>query len=79
VELNMIQCGLCGTSFPFGPHRYDGKYLPHYELHVCRTCLDSNWDGIASHHEEKLVAHLKNRGIPLPARNANGGYPLTPK
>lgn len=79
MRLNMMQCGLCGNFFPFGPHQYGGKYLLHYDLRVCRPCLDVNWDGILPHFEEKIVGHLKDRGIPLPIRNAEGLYPLTPE
>jgi len=68
-------CGLCGQRFPFGPHRYDGKFLKHYKLMVCQSCYDGSWNGISPANEEGFEAHLKEQGIPLPERNEKGWYP----
>jgi hypothetical protein len=58
-----------------GPHIYEGKHIAIYELDVCKSCYDSNWDGWAPHHEEKLIGHLQAKGIPIPDRNDKGWYP----
>ena len=71
-----IKCDLCKRPFQFGPHRYDGKPLNHYQMNVCSTCLSSNWDGVGSFHEPIFEAHLKAKGIPLPQKNRKGWYPL---
>ena len=34
-EKFMTSCELCGKSFRFGPHIYDGKVIPRYEITVC--------------------------------------------
>jgi hypothetical protein len=71
----METCAMCGSSFQFGPHIYDGKFIAAYQISVCRSCFESNWDGWAPHYEARLEAHLKAKGIPLPNRNAEGFYP----
>ena len=41
----MLQCSLCGTAYQMGPHRYEGRFIPKYQLGVCGVCYDGNWDG----------------------------------
>jgi hypothetical protein len=71
----MQTCGLCGASFQFGPHVYDGKYITRYQLAVCHGCWRSNHDGWSPSLEAKFIAHLKAKGVPLPERNAKGWFP----
>jgi hypothetical protein len=71
----MMQCHVCGGEFQFGPHRYDGKFIPGYKIHACRICYAGNWDGWNPDYEERLVEHLNEKGIPIPERNAKGWYP----
>lgn len=68
-------CGICGRSYISGPHRYEGKYLPAYELAVCRTCFAANWDGWSPALEPNLIGHLNAKGLPIPPRNAAGLLP----
>lgn len=75
AEKIMCSCSLCGRQFQFGPHRYDGKHIPRYQITVCMSCWDGNWDGWAPHLEERLIAHLQQKGIPIPERNAKGWLP----
>lgn len=70
----MIPCDMCGASFQFGPHRYDGKYIGAYKLTVCKTCFEANWDGWSPAYERRLEKHLRKNGIALPARNQLGHY-----
>ncbi len=72
---HMGKCFFCGREFQCGPNRYDGKFLSNYKIEVCRQCYDANWDGWAPHYEEKLIAHLRQNNIVVPARNGNGGIP----
>lgn len=72
----MITCDLCTRSFQFGPHRYDGKPLNHYQMSVCSICLSSNWDGVGPIYEPIFEAHLIAHSIALPQRNSKGWYPL---
>ena len=71
----MTVCGVCGSSFQFGPHRYDGRHIPMYKLTVCSSCYDANWDGWGPVWEARIIAHLNRQGIPVPQRNAKGWIP----
>lgn len=73
----MYRCPLCGNQFQINAHVDvdDGKYIPRYDITVCRTCWNSNWDGWAPHYEETLIAHLKKKGLPVPERNEKGWLP----
>lgn len=75
LEKIMCSCSLCGNHFQFGPHRYDGKHISRYQITVCMSCWNGNWDGWAPHLEERLIAHLQQKGIPIPERNAKGWLP----
>ena len=66
---------MCGLKFQMGPHVYDGKYISHYKISVCKGCWDGNWDGWAPEFEKKLLAHLKTEGISIPDRNEKGWLP----
>ena len=71
----MRECDLCRNNYQMGPHRYEGKFIPRYQLSVCGTCYDGNWDGWAPHLEATLLAHLKKKGLSEPTRNAKGWFP----
>jgi hypothetical protein len=71
----MYNCGLCGTEFQFGPGVYAGKLISCYQLTVCLGCWDGNWDGAGPSAEGRLLAHLKQKGIPIPPRNEQGWLP----
>ncbi|MEE9606305.1 MAG: hypothetical protein V3U03_01095, partial [Myxococcota bacterium] len=74
-EKLMQKCDLCGSEYQYGPHNYDGKFIRKYQLKVCMSCYEGNWDGWAPHLEIKLIAHLKERGLAAPARNEKGWIP----
>ena len=59
------RCFLCDRGFQFGPHIYDGKKVPAWDIMVCSPCLNGNWDGIVPREGSRLVAHLEARGIPI--------------
>jgi hypothetical protein len=65
-------CFLCEKPFAFGPHTYEGRYVRPLGVHICDGCLLPNEDGLALDYEAKLLAHLSERGLPLPLRNSNG-------
>jgi len=69
------QCDFCGDSFQYGLQRYDGQYLPHYEMFLCEGCYKGNWDGFAPGLEAKFIAHLASKDIALPERNQKGWFP----
>jgi hypothetical protein len=72
----MYYCQLCGNPHQMGPHRYEGQFLPHYQMQVCSGCLRGHWDGVSPAFELTLTAHLNKHGIALPKRNEKGLYPL---
>ena len=69
------KCQICGSTFRFGPHIFEGRHIASYQLMVCRACWIDNWDGWAPECEETLRRHLSARGIPLPERNFKGCFP----
>lgn len=69
------QCVLCGTSFQYGVKKYDGQYLPHYEMFLCEGCYRGSKDGFAPYFENKVILHLKGKGLLIPGRNFKGSYP----
>lgn len=71
----MMRCFMCDNEFQFGPHRYDGKYVPRYDIWVCRICYNGNWDGWGPQFEDRLIEHLNKEGIPVPEKNENGWFP----
>jgi len=71
----MFPCFMCGGQFQMGPHRYDGTTIPRYQVSLCRTCYNANWDGWGPHWEQRLMAHLKATERPIPERNAKGWLP----
>ncbi len=69
------KCDLCDRLFRFGPGRYQGKYIQHYEMTLCNSCFKRNWDGFTPGLEAQFIAHMKSKGIALPERNDEGCYP----
>jgi hypothetical protein len=74
-EKIMQTCELCPEKYQHGPHRYEGKHSVLFDLWVCPNCWEGNEDGWNPRHETKLLAHLKEKGIPTPAKNEKGLYP----
>lgn len=72
---HMYKCDLCKNDFQHGPHRYEGHLCKLYDIVVCDTCWESNWDGWNPRHEDFLIRHLKEKGMPIPERNSKGWLP----
>ena len=71
----MVGCQLCGYSFQFGPHIYNGKHVARYNLTLCSGCYNGSWDGIAPAHEAAFLRHLAAQGLKVPERNVSGWFP----
>jgi hypothetical protein len=71
----MEACFMCAKGFQMGPHRYDGKVIRRYQISVCSGCWGANWDGWAPHLERRLISHLAEKEIEIPARNEKGWLP----
>lgn len=70
------ECIICGRQFQYGEHRYDGRFLPRYQMSVCDMCLQANHDGWAPQYEDRIIKHLKESDLEVPERNAEGWLPL---
>ena len=68
-------CGLCDGRFQYGPHRYEGRFLPKYKLVTCDRCWHGNADGWGPAAELRVLAHLKRNWIAVPERNEKGLLP----
>jgi hypothetical protein len=71
----LLNCDLCKREYQMGPHRYDGKRVPRYDITVCLVCYNSNWDGWNPRYEEFLLSNLTQKGLPIPEKNAKGWFP----
>ena len=69
------KCNLCDRLFQFGPGRYKGKYIEHYEMILCNSCFRTHWDGFPPGVEGQFVTHMKSKNIELPERNKQGWFP----
>lgn len=75
MEKIMHRCPLCNSLYQQGPGRYEGHISRRYQLEVCDVCWKGNWDGWNPRHEGFLLLHLKEKGLEVPPRNANGYLP----
>ncbi len=71
----MLKCDVCGADHQMGQHVYDGKFTPNYQMEVCKTCFNMNWDGWGPSREAAVISHLNKKGIPIPLRNEEGWIP----
>lgn len=69
------KCPICEVIFQAGDGRY-GVPINRYELYAYTKCVEINHDGLAPRREKNFERHLKEKGIPLPERNAKGLYPF---
>src|SRR4051812_18820770 len=58
----MFECPMCGNEYRDGPHVYDGRNIGPWQIRICRTCHNMNWDGIVESHQPRLMAHLTKIG-----------------
>jgi hypothetical protein len=72
----MIPCDLCRREFQFGPHRYAGRKVVSWDIMICETCDNMNWDGIDPHRHPELMRRLRAEGVPL--RELRGGFIAIP-
>ena len=70
-------CLLCGNHFPFGNHSYRGRKIQGWDLMLCTTCIDGNWDGIVPSSATHLLKFLQNKGIEV-QYDINGYIPIPP-
>lgn len=73
----MVDCFLCHRPFRFGPHVYDGRYVPALGIPICRSCEGANWDGIVPASHPDLIKHLEATGHEV-RLNKNGWIDIPP-
>ena len=69
------QCFICPNKFQMEEHVYDGKWISDYQIEVCMSCWNGNWDGWPGDRSEKIIKHLKENGLPVPPLNDKDGLP----
>ena len=42
----MTPCFLCKRAFQFGPHIYNGRRIPRWDIMICHPSERGNWDGV---------------------------------
>ena len=76
INADTAQCFLCSKVFPYGHGRYPVIRIQDYDMMVCATCLSGNEDGWNPRHEAKILAHLRDIGMPVPPRLPNELLPI---
>ena len=71
----MKRCFICGEKFQMGPHQYELHYIRRYDIYVCRIDYDGNWDGWEPDYGDRIIEHLKKKGISIPEKNDKGLLP----
>ena len=71
-----VRCDVCGELHYQGKGCYPLQKVSGYEMFCCQTCLKGNWDGWNRCHEQKILEHLKAKGIKPPRRNEKGYLPM---
>jgi hypothetical protein len=72
---HMCACFLCKREFQFGPHRYDGRRIPTWDIMVCDTCYQGNHDGIVPNTYPHLPEYLRSLAITIQT-NDKGWIPF---
>lgn len=71
-------CFICEGDGQHSLGVFNGKHIDAYRTTVCADCYRANETGWAPHHVPKIMAHLQNEGLPVPARKPGGWLPLDP-
>ena len=59
----MAECFLCKKPFQFGPHIYNGRKIPAWDMLVCSGCYTGNWDGIVPEVRPHIIPYLQSKEI----------------
>lgn len=72
-------CVICGQSFAYGPHRYDGRPVKSWkDVMVCKRCEAANWDGLVP--RSGWLHRLNEAGVDTEnlSKNDKGWIPIPP-
>ena len=64
-EKIMVECFLCEREAQMGPHVYNIRNVPGWEIHACDGCVKGNWDGVVPIMHPRLVKYLKSQNIQI--------------
>jgi hypothetical protein len=64
-EKIMVECFLCEKKAQMGPHVYNIRHIPKWDIEVCDNCRKWNWDGLLPERNTRLVEYLNSRQIPI--------------
>jgi hypothetical protein len=60
----MYPCFVCGQSFHFGPHVYDGRAVQGWNCAaICKVCESSNQNGLMPDQWPDLIGNLQRQGV----------------
>ena len=68
-------CFTCGRKFQMQEHVYDGTWIRNYQIEVCKSCYNMNWDGWTTDRSTRIIKHLQEKGLPIPEFNEKGWLP----
>jgi hypothetical protein len=77
-DKTFYECFLCSQPFQFGPHVYNGRHIPQWDVQLCDRCLRGNWDGIVLEGHPNLKRHLAEKGVEI-RLNARGWLDIPPR
>jgi len=73
--LATIRCPLCEQIYHDRHHHHPGKRSELFQITVCPTCWEGNYDGWNPRLEPKLLEHAREIGLTIPGRLSNGLLP----
>jgi len=68
------KCFVCDHKFQHEEHIY-GHFIKSYQIEVCPSCWQTNYDGWPQDITEKIIKHLKKNGLRIPPMNAKDWLP----
>jgi hypothetical protein len=74
-DVYKVTCFVCKRQFQYSHGIYAGTLIPNYQIIVCKSCYESNWDGWTSPNMEKIIEHLKENNLAIPKMNSKGWLP----
>jgi hypothetical protein len=69
-----VTCIVCEQPRIFGPHRYDAHRVRGWDVMICNSCRNGNWDGIVPN--DALLERLKAAGVTKIQYNEKGWIPI---
>jgi hypothetical protein len=66
----MTMCFLCGRQLLGRAHHHDGQYIAKWNVDVCESCFEVNYQGIALSMHPRLAAHLDQLGVKVELNSA---------